>query len=75
VLGVDTALYDKICQRLVTGQWFIASTQVSSVNKTDCHEILLKVASNTIVLTPNPTILVIHFHNFYITECQKLQEN
>jgi hypothetical protein len=69
VLGVDTALYDQICQ------WFIASTQVSSVNKTDCHEILLKVASNTIALTPNPTILVIHVHNFYITECQKLQEN
>jgi len=40
-------LCDKICQLLVTGQWFSPSTPVSSTNKTDCHditEILLKVA-------------------------------
>ena len=35
---------DKVCQWLVTGQWF---SPVSFTNKTDCHritEILLKVA-------------------------------
>jgi hypothetical protein len=39
----------------VTGQWFSPSTAVSSTNKTDCHditEILLKVALNTITITP-----------------------
>jgi hypothetical protein len=37
-----------IIQRLAAGQWF---SPVSSINKTDCHEIaeiLLKVALNTI---------------------------
>jgi len=38
------------------GQWFSTGTQISSNNKTDCHditEILLKVALNTITLTPS----------------------
>jgi hypothetical protein len=42
---------DKVCQRLVTDQWFSRGTLVSSTNKTDRHditEILLKVALNTI---------------------------
>ena len=37
------------------GQWFSLCTPVSSTNKADCHditEILLKVALNTITLTP-----------------------
>jgi hypothetical protein len=49
-------LCDKVCQWLVTGQWFSLCTPVSSTNKTDRHditEILLKVALNTITLTPN----------------------
>jgi hypothetical protein len=39
----------------VTGQWFSPGTPVSFTNKTDHHditEILLKVALNTITLTP-----------------------
>jgi hypothetical protein len=39
-----------------TGQWFSLGTQVSSSNKTDCHDIakiLLKVVLNTINLNPN----------------------
>jgi hypothetical protein len=39
----------------MTGRWFSLGTTVSSTNKTDHHditEILLKVALNTITLTP-----------------------
>ena len=46
-----TTLYEKNCQWLAAGQWFSPGTQVSSINKTDRHnitEILLKVALNTI---------------------------
>jgi hypothetical protein len=46
---------DKVCQWLATGQWFSQSTAVSSNNKIGRHditEILLKVLSNTIILTP-----------------------
>ena len=48
---VYTTLCDKVCQLLVTVQWF---SPVDSTNKTDCHnvsEILLKVALNTITLS------------------------
>jgi hypothetical protein len=43
-------------QLLATGRWFSTGTPLSSINKTDRHdiaEILLKVALNTIALTPN----------------------
>jgi hypothetical protein len=43
----------------VTSRWFSPYTPVSSTNKTcrhDIAEILLKVALNTITLTPNPAI-------------------
>ena len=46
---LDTTLCDKVCQ------WFSPGTQISPTNKTDRHditEILLKVASNTITITP-----------------------
>ena len=46
-----TTLCDKVCHWLVTGRWFSPDTPVSSINKTDCHdmtEILLKVVLNTI---------------------------
>jgi hypothetical protein len=46
-----TTLCCKVCQWLVTGQWFSPGPPVSSTNKTDRHdiaEILLKVALNTI---------------------------
>ena len=51
----DTTLYDKVCQLLAAGRWFSWGTLVSSTNKTDHHditEILLKVALNTITITP-----------------------
>ena len=44
-------LCDKVCQLLVTGQWFSQGTSVSYINKTDHHnitEILLRVALNTL---------------------------
>jgi hypothetical protein len=47
---LDTKVCDKVCQWLAAGQWFSLGTPVSSINKTDCHnvtEILLKVALNT----------------------------
>jgi hypothetical protein len=43
----------------VTGRWFFPATLVSSINKTDRHditEIVLKVALNTINLKPEFTI-------------------
>jgi hypothetical protein len=39
----------------MTGLWFSLDTPVFSTNKADCHdiaEILLKVALNTITITP-----------------------
>jgi hypothetical protein len=50
-----TTLCDKVCQWPPAGRWFSPGTLVSSTNKTDRHaitEILLKVALNTITLTP-----------------------
>jgi hypothetical protein len=50
---LDITLCDKVCQRLSTGQWFSLGTPVSSVNKTDNHDItkiLLRVTLNTINL-------------------------
>jgi low temperature requirement protein LtrA len=44
----------RVCQWLATGRWFSLGTPVSSINKTDRHditEILLKVVLNTIILT------------------------
>jgi hypothetical protein len=43
----------------VTGRWFSPGTPVSSINKTDCHDITekwLKVELNTITLHWNKTI-------------------
>jgi hypothetical protein len=49
----DVTLCDQVCQWLAAGRWF---TLVSSTNKTDCYEILLKVALHTI--TSNPDVEV-----------------
>jgi hypothetical protein len=49
-----TTLCDKVCQLLVADRWYSQGTLVSSINKTDNHditEILLKVELNTITLT------------------------
>jgi len=51
----------EVCQWLAAGQWSSPCTSVSSINKTDHHditEILLKVALNTIT-----TILEGHKHS------------
>jgi hypothetical protein len=37
-----TTLCDKVCQRLVTGQWFSPGTPVSSTNKTDHDDLTLQ---------------------------------
>ena len=53
--------------KLVSDLWF---SLVSSTNKTDCHEILLKVALNTTTLTPNTVYFMsniqLHFINFVL---------
>jgi hypothetical protein len=49
------AASDKVYQLLAHGRWFSPGTPVSSTTKTGSHyiaEILLKVALNTITLTP-----------------------
>ncbi len=56
---LDTTLCDKVCQSSATGRWSSPGTPVSSTNKTDLHDIaqiLLKVALNTISLTPTPVV-------------------
>jgi len=56
-----TTLCDKICQWLATDRLFSPDPSVSSINKTDRHditEILLKEALNTIKQTKNKTNLV-----------------
>jgi hypothetical protein len=56
---LDTTLCDKVCQWLVTGWSVSQGTPVSSINKTDRHniaEILLKVALSTIN-QPKPSII------------------
>jgi hypothetical protein len=37
---------DKVCQWLVTGQWFSPGTLVSSMNKADCHDITYKLENS-----------------------------
>ena len=52
---LDTILCDNVCQWLVAGGWFSPGTPVSSTYKTDrnnINEVLLKVALNTITITP-----------------------
>ena len=51
---LDTTLYDKVCQWLVTDLLFSLGTPDSSSNKTGRHDItekLSKVALNTITIT------------------------
>jgi hypothetical protein len=59
-----TTLCDKVCQWLVTYQWFSPGPPVSSTNKTDCHEITeisLKVALN-ITQKQTKTYVCQHHH-------------
>jgi hypothetical protein len=55
---INGILKYQVCQRLVESLWFSPGTPVSSINKTDCHdiaEILLKVA--LIMITPNSSCI------------------
>ena len=57
---LDTTLYDKACQWLVTGRCFLRVLPFPPPNKTNRHditEILLKVALNTITL-PLTVVLI-----------------
>ena len=50
---LDTTFFNKVCHWHMTGRWLSPSTPVSSINKTDRHditEILLKVVINNINL-------------------------
>jgi len=70
LLMARCTLCDKVCQWLVTGLWFSPGTPVSSINKTDWHditEILLKVALNTI--TSNPKSRCQWINNIYYWTC------
>ena len=69
-----TTLCDKVCQWLATGRWFSLGPPVSSINKTDCHditEILLKVALNTIKQTNKKldesvwNVILLYSHSIY----------
>ena len=60
-----TLCCDKVCQWLAEGVWFSMGTPVSSINKTDCHnitEILLKVVFNTL------TLIEVNQTNCFITK-------
>jgi len=51
---LDTTSCDKVCQWLAADRWFSPGTPVSSINKTDRHditELFLKVALNTTTLS------------------------
>jgi hypothetical protein len=51
--NVMMIICDKVCQWLATGRWFSPGTPISSINKTNHHDItviLLKVTLNTINL-------------------------
>ena len=68
---IDTTLCDKVCQWLATDQWFLSGIPVSSINKTDRHditEILLKVALNTMNLIQNGH----HYHHHSLIMNRKL---
>ena len=57
-----TALCDKVCQWLATGRWFSPGPPVSSINKTDPHDItemVLKVALNKINQTNKQVVHVL----------------
>jgi len=53
---LDAILCDKVCQWLTICFWFSPGSLVYSTNKTDIIEILMKVALNTITLTPTLNI-------------------
>jgi len=59
--GLCTTFYDKVCQWFATDRWFSSGPPVSSINKTDSHditEIFLKGALNTIKQTKTNLLCV-----------------
>ena len=74
---LKTTLCDKVCQCLVTGQWFSLGNPVTSTNKTDRHKIFLNVKHHKpnqpllhwkhtflITIDKNCFLFYISFHNF-----------
>jgi len=67
---LDTTLCGNFCQWLAAGLWFSPGSPVSSTNNTDHHnitEMLLKVALNTITLTP-----CLYFGGFLWVNCNNV---
>jgi hypothetical protein len=69
---LDTILCDKVCLWLATGRWFSPGPPVSSTNKTnskDIIEILLKVALNTMIITPYLSICSSGYEQWSLFRC------
>jgi hypothetical protein len=60
----DTTLCDKVCQWLAAGRWFSPGTAVSSINKTDRHDIT--EISNYHTITMTDWILIKFIHKLYM---------
>jgi hypothetical protein len=68
-----TTLYDKVCQWLATGLWFSPSPPVSSINKTDHHDVTeiledkkenIMLYINVYMYTNHLIILWIHYYSW-----------
>jgi hypothetical protein len=55
---LDTTWCGQVCQWLVTDQWFSLCT-MDKTERHDITEILLKVALNTLTITPKSVIMLI----------------
>jgi len=67
---VPLSLIDKVCQWLATDRWFSPGTPISSTNKTDRYDILLRVMLNTInqpVYRISTYWLYIFYHNICLS--------
>ena len=58
ILLIDTALCDKVCRWVAAGLWFSPCSPLSSTNKTDRDEILLKV----VLITTTHCDIFLHCH-------------
>ena len=67
----DTTPCDKVCQWLPAGRWFSPDTRVSFTNEIGHHgiaEILLKMALNTMTLTPYLKLRICEWFGFFFFE-------
>ena len=71
---LDSTLFDQVCQWLATARWF---SPISSINKTDCHditEILLKGALTSITndgYVASVVIIILSLPNSWLITCNK----